>query len=287
MILLDPQLIAFEAIVKEKTVHAAAAALYLTQTAVTQRLRGLEQKMKTTLFIRSRRGMLLTPEGEELHRYCQQIIAMEGALFANIQGAGMSSNLRVKIAGPSSILRSRIIPQCESVMHQFPNLLMSFLIDDSEDLSHKLKSGECDLVVLRPEQIPAEMDNKILASEEYLLVCTAKWSTRKLSDIIKKEKIIDFDPSDQMTFTYLKQFDLLDGIQTERHYVNNTESIAQLFIAGFGYGVLTKEFAEPYIRAGELRIMNQKKIYSNPVALAWYPRTELPYYFAALITAIQ
>ena len=62
MILLDPQLHAFEAIVKTGTVHAAAKLLHLTQTAVTQRLRMLEQKMKTTLFIRSRRGMQLTTE---------------------------------------------------------------------------------------------------------------------------------------------------------------------------------------------------------------------------------
>jgi predicted transcriptional regulator len=63
MILLDPQLHAFEAIVKTGTVHAAAKLLHLTQTAVTQRLRMLEQRMKTTLFIRSRRGMQLTTEG--------------------------------------------------------------------------------------------------------------------------------------------------------------------------------------------------------------------------------
>jgi len=43
MILLDPQLIAFEAIVKEGTVHAAADTLYLTQTAVTQRIHLLEE----------------------------------------------------------------------------------------------------------------------------------------------------------------------------------------------------------------------------------------------------
>lgn len=286
MILLDPQLLAFVAIIKEGTVHAAAKSLFLTQTAVTQRLRQLEQKMKTTLFIRSRRGMLLTSEGEQLYRYCQRVTEMGSVMLANIQGSGVSSNLRVKIAGSSSIMRSRIIPQCQAVMKAFPKLHLSFLIDDAVDISQHLKSGSFDLVILRPEQVTQEMESKPLSPEHYLLVCSAKWKHCKLLNIISSEKIIDFDQDDQMTFSYLKKYDLLKHIQTERHFVNNTESIAQLFIAEFGYGVLTKEFADPYIKSGELHILNQKKAYLSPVSLAWYARPEQPPYFAALIDAI-
>ncbi|MBI2784800.1 MAG: LysR family transcriptional regulator [Legionella longbeachae] len=287
MILLNPQLIAFEAVFKMGTVHGAAELLFLTQTAVTQRLRMLEQKMKTTLFIRSRKGMLPTLEGEALHRYCQRVIQMEGEVLAQIQGAGIRSNIRVKIGGPSSIMRSRIIPQCEPILKNNPYLSMTFQIDDNQDLSQKLKSAEFDLVILAPEQVSAEMDSKLLEAENYLLVCSSKWKERHLSHILTHEKIIDFDASDQMSFFYLKHFGLLENIQPERHFVNNTESIAQLFIAGFGYGVLTAEFAEPYIKSDQLIVLNQKKTFAHSVALAWFPRPELPAYFAALIQSIR
>ncbi len=287
MILLDPQLIAFETIVKAGTVNGAAELLFLTQTAVTQRLRMLEQKMKTTLFLRSRRGMLLTPEGEALHRYCQRVVEMEGAVLALIQGGGVTTNIRMKVAGPSSIMRTRIIPQCEAVMKEFPYLNMSFQIDDDPDLNQKLKSGDCDLAILSPEYVAAEMDHKPLESEYYLLVCTNQWNNRTLRDILTHEKIIDFDPTDPMSFSYLKHYGFLDLIQSERHFVNNTESIAQLFASGFGYGVLTTEFAEPYLKEGTLMVLNQTKKYENPVSLAWYPRSEQPAYFSALIKSIQ
>ncbi|STY31364.1 LysR family transcriptional regulator [Legionella wadsworthii] len=287
MILLDPQLVAFEAIVSKGTVHAAAESLSLTQTAVTQRLRLLEQKMKTTLFIRSRRGMLLTSEGEQLHRYCQRIIEMGSEVLANIQGAGILSDLRIKIAGPSSIIRSRIIPQCQPIFKNYAKLHWSFLIDDAFDLTPALKSGTVDFVLIRPEQVTQEMESKPLSPEHYLLVCSSNWKHRNLSEIIRNEKIIDFDSSDQMTFSYLKKFGLSDGIQSERHFVNNTESIAQLFIAEFGYGVLTKEFAESYIKNGDLHILNEGKAYLNPVTLAWYKRLEQPHYFAAIIETIN
>lgn len=287
MILLDPQLLAFEAVIREGTVHAAAESLFLTQTAVTQRIHQLEQRMKTTLFIRSRRGMLLTIEGEQLHRYCQRVAEMGGEVLASIHGAGISSNLRVKIAGQTSIMRSRIIPQCQSVMKAFPKLHISFLIDDSIDITQRLKSGEFDFVIVQPEQVAREMKSKRLTPEHYLLVCSSKWQNRKLDEIISQEKIIDFDQDDQMTFSYLKEYGLLANLQPERHFVNNTESIAQLFIAEFGYGVLTKEFAEPYIKSGELCIINQEKTYLNAFSLAWYPRPEQPRYFSAIIDAIN
>ena len=287
MILLDPQLLAFEAIVKKGTVHAAAESLFLTQTAVTQRLRLLEHKMQTTLFTRSRRGMLLTTEGEQLHRYCQRVTEMGSVVLANIQGTGVLSDLRMKIAGPSSIMRSRIIPQCQPILKKFPKLHMSFLIDDTFDISQQLKSGAVDFLLVRPEQVTKEMKNKLLSPELYLLVCSKTWKHRKLSDIILNEKIIDFDQNDQMTFSYLNKYGLLDGIQSERHFVNNTESTAQLFIAEFGYGVLTKESAEPYIKSGELHILNQGKSYLNPITLAWYNRLEQPHYFTAIIDAIK
>lgn len=287
MILLDQQLLAFEAIVQKGTVHAAAESLFLTQTAVTQRLRLLEQKMQTTLFIRSRRGMLLTAEGEQLHRYCQRVTEMGSEVLANIQGIGVLSDLRIKIAGPSSIMRSRIIPQCQPILKKFPKLHMSFLLDDNFDISQQLKSGSVDFALVRPEQVTKEMQNKHLSPEHYLLVCSINWKHRKLSDIIMNEKIIDFDQHDQMTFSYLNKYGLLNGIQSERHFVNNTESIAQLFIAESGYGVLTKEFAEPYIKSGELHILNEGKVYLNPITLVWYKRLEQPPYFAAALASIS
>ncbi|PJB09950.1 MAG: LysR family transcriptional regulator, partial [Gammaproteobacteria bacterium CG_4_9_14_3_um_filter_38_9] len=85
MSLLSPNLIAFMAIVKHKTVHGAADAIHLTQTAVTQRIRSLEKQLKTTLFVRTRRGMVLTQEGEALWRYCMAAKSLEGEALARIQ----------------------------------------------------------------------------------------------------------------------------------------------------------------------------------------------------------
>lgn len=287
MSLLSPPLQAFVAVAKYKTVHAAASAIHMTQTAVTQRIRTLEGKLNTTLFIRGRRGMLLTPEGEALLRYCHSVLELEGEALAKIKNAGVDSDIRICITGPSSIMRARIISQCFSVLHTYPNLLMHFDINDLDTRVRSLRSGDSQLAVIRFEDISAEMEYKILQPERYVLVCCDAWKKRKLKEILENERIIDYDPFDKMTFEYLKHFDLFDHANHERHFANRTDALAMMLIAGYGYGVLTEEFSKPYVKQKELFVLNKGEIFENKLVLAWYPRYEAPKYFTALIDAIR
>lgn len=287
MSLLSPQLQAFIAVAQLKTVHGAADELHLTQTAITQRIRSLETKLQTTLFIRTRRGMMLTPEGEALLRYCHSVQEIEGEALANITNTAVATTVRICIAGPTSIMRSRVIPQCLPVMKKFPNLLMRFDINDIEERVKELRSGNCQLAILNQEDLAPEMEVKILKPEKYVLVCSAEWKKRKLHDILQNERIIDYDPSDQMTFNYLKHFNLFQSANHDRHFVNRTDSLAMMLVDGHGYGVLTTEFSKPYLENNDLIVLNAGKIFENVMALAWYARHEPPRYFTELIKAIS
>lgn len=286
MSLLSPNLVAFMAIVKYKTVHAAADSIHLTQTAVTQRIRSLEAQLKATLFIRTRRGMVLTQEGEALLRYCFAAKSLEGEALAHIQKTGLETDVSLTISAPTSIMRSRIVPNCLPIIKKFPHLLIHFDVDDLDGRDEKLRAGLADLVILREEDLRPEMQYKTLHPEEYVLVCSAKWKKRRLKDIIQHERIIDFDESDKITFDYLKQYDLFEHANHSRYFVNRTENLALLVSEGIGYTTLAKEFAKPYVRDHELIILNQEKSLNIPQALAWFDRPEPPKYFSAVVNAI-
>lgn len=286
MSLLSPPLQAFVAVAQQKSVHGAADILHITQTAVTQRIRSLEANLSTTLFIRARRGMLLTPEGEALLHYCSATQEMEGEALAKITKAGKDATIRICISGPTSIMSSRVIPQCLAVMKEFPQLLMHFDINDVEERAALLRSGQAQFAILRQEDLTLEMQAKVLKPEHYVLVGSYAWKNRKLLDILKTERIIDYDPADQMTFNYLKHFNLFDYANPDRHFVNRTNSMATLLVNGCGYGVLTSEFSKPYIGNQQLTLLNSAKVFENTMALAWFSRHEPPKYFSALIDAI-
>jgi LysR family transcriptional regulator, chromosome initiation inhibitor len=170
MSLLDPRLQAFVSIVRNHTVHGAAKELKLTQTGVTQRIRALESQLGVTLFTRSRRGMMLTQEGEALNRYCIGASDLEGLALNQILGAGRSSAIRVNISGPTSIMTSRIIPSCISLYEKFPALFLNFEMNDSETRVSQLRQGLTHLVIIPPEQVANEMDSKMLKADQYVLV---------------------------------------------------------------------------------------------------------------------
>lgn len=285
MKLLSQPMQAFFMTAKLGTVHAAAHALYITQVAVTQRIKVLEKRLSTSLFVRSRKGMVLTKEGEALLRYCYSFQELEGEALTSIMKTGADSIVSVCLTGPNTIMRSRIIPNCAKVIKQFPNLLMQFNINDNDDNASLLRSGNSQLAILEQDYLSTEMEYKELKPEEYILVVPVKWKKRKLKDVIKHERIIDFDMNDKMTFNYLKKYQLFDIANKDRHFTNRTDTLALLISEELGYGVLPLEFAKPYIASNQLSALNKEQTYSYQLVLAWFPRHQQPKYFSALINA--
>lgn len=279
----NPLLEAVVAVAQHKSVHAAARAIFISQTALTQRIQTLEERLGITLFIRTRNGMTLTAEGEHILRYCQTMLAYSRETLTAINQAGKISTTSVRLSGPSSIMISRIIPACAQLMHDYPKLMIHFDIDDTNKVLHSLIVGDSQFALLTPAQLSKEMQIKKLQCEEYLLVCSSTWRQKSLRNIIENHRIIDFDQSDSTTLNYLMHYHLFEDTKPERLFVNRNESLAKLLIEGYGYGVLTKEFAKPYLDKKELIVLNDGKAYQNTLYLAWFDRPEPPEYFSELI----
>src|SRR6188768_3540559 len=101
MSLLHTGIEAFMAIVRQGTVHGAAREVGLRQTGVTPLIRALERSLRVTLFVRSRKGMRVSGEGEALVRWCQSVGELEGALLSFVRRGGASAAVHVVVPGPS------------------------------------------------------------------------------------------------------------------------------------------------------------------------------------------
>jgi DNA-binding transcriptional LysR family regulator len=287
MSLLHPGIQAFLAIVRQGTVHGAAREIGLTQTGVTQRIRTLERELRTTLFVRSRRGMVPTAEGEALVRWCQSVGELEGELLSFVRRGEAAADVRVTVTGPSSLMRCRIIPQAAAAFHAFPAVTLRFLLDDTGSGLNHLKTGVAQLAVLRGDDVVNELDSKRLRPARNRLVGPAAWRSRDPRDVVASERIVDFDETDDATFAFLREHDLHSGGRRQRHLVNNPDALAELVAGGFGYSVLAEDFAAPLLADGRLVDLCAPRHVDQEIALAWYPRHEMPSYFRALIDAIR
>ncbi len=287
MKLLPHHLQAFYSVAKAGTVHGAARMLRLTQTAITRRIASLESELTTTLFLRSRRGMTLTDAGLALLNYCQQAIDLEGDTLAKLGNSGVEKEANLVIQGPSSILRARVIPQLVAIMKQFPQLTLEFRISDYASGVEDLKRGQADLVVLPRDAVVDEFASKVLKAERYVLVGPTAWGQRDIKEIVAQERIVDFDPTDQMTFFLLEKYDLLELARSQRHFVNNTDALASLIHFGIGYTVLAQDFAEPLLATGRVAAIGGRRYFDFEIALAWYPRRHMTQYFKDVLKAIR
>ncbi len=286
MSLLDLKLQTFVAIVRSGTVHGAAKNLGITQTGATQRILALEKQLSVTLFIRSRTGMKLSHEGETLLRYCERAIDLEGSIMGGISGQSTQSTVSVTLAGPTSIMSSRVLPNCLGLYQEFPQLVLNYRMDDQENRVGILKKGIVQLAILPPQDVTLEMDSKLLRPDRYVLVAGHQWKKRRTLDIIKNERMIDFYESDNTTKDYLKHYGLLEHARPDRVFANTNFAVVNLIKSGIGYGTLTQEVAATDIANGGLIVLNQKQVYEDPQALAWYPRREMPRYFRRIIECV-
>jgi LysR family transcriptional regulator (chromosome initiation inhibitor) len=285
--LLHPGIEAFMAIVRQGTVHGAAREIGLSQTGVTQRIRALEAQLGSTLFVRSRKGMRPTAEGEALVRWCQRVGDLEGELLSAVGRDPGAAAVRVTVTGPSSLMRARVIPQLAAVLPQLPGVTLTFRLDDLGSGLNHLKTGAAQLAVLLRDDVVNELDAKLLQPVRHLLVGPGAWKGRDLAELVASERIIDFNEQDDATFLFLRRFGLPAGARRRRHLVNNPDALAELVAAGLGYTVLAEDFAAPLLAAGRLADLAPGRYLDQEVALAWYPRHEMPTYFQVLIDAVR
>lgn len=278
---------AFLAVAELGTVHAAARELSLTQSAVTMRLQNLEREVAASLFLRSRRGMALTEAGKALLVFCRSVQRSQGELLSHIAGKGSGGPTRITVWGPSSLTRARVAPALAKLHKDFPSLLLQFQIDDRGRGIDALKSGVCDIALVRRDQVPSECDSKRLATETYRFCIPKAWEHRTFGDIVATERFIDFDAQDTLTFDWLAEHKLISPHREHRLFANNSDVIASLVAAGAGYALLTQEFVTTTHAATELVLPRMAPRLDLQWAAAWYPRAHTSPLWQAVIKALR
>lgn len=189
---------AFLEVAKTRNFSKAAAALHITQSALSQRVMNLEEELETTLFVRDRSGVTLTDTGGRLLRYCQTRSLLEDEVLADMKSKERNSLAgMVRIAGYSSIVRSVLIPTLAPFLAQYPQVQCQFESYEMKDLPKVLQAAEADFVVMDYEWQREGVVTERLGTEEYVLI-KSKHSNRR------NDYYLDHDPSDTATFEFFR-----------------------------------------------------------------------------------
>ncbi len=136
----------FVAVADRAGMTAAANALHLTQGAVSQQVRRLEDLLGAALFERDRRGLRLTAPGERLLGGARRLLGLNDALWADMTGAAVEG--AVRLGGPHDLADGWLAPVLKSCADAHSRLELSLRCAPSPDLLGALARGEIDLAVV-------------------------------------------------------------------------------------------------------------------------------------------
>lgn len=251
---------AFLAVAQTEGFSSGAKRLNITQSALSQRIKNLEEELGLTVFIRTPTGATLTEQGERLLRYCQTRDSMETELIHDLNGAKtFEVSGTVRIASYSSVLRSVLIPPIEPFLQKHPDILCDFICSSMDDLPGMLQRGEVDFIVMDYRLEKANLETVVLGSEKYVLIESMKSSRR--DDIF-----LDNNSGDRATENFFKA----QGGKTpkyRRSYFDDCYGIIDGVALGMGKAVMSEHLVADN---DKIKIVKGFKHYKVDVVLHYY-----------------
>lgn len=147
--MLFEQLEAFVEVARRTSVRSAAAALHLSQPALSGRLAALEAVVGHPLFERRRTGMALTVAGRALLPYAERALATAEAGIGHARDAAQGTSEELVI-GAAPAVATYVLPELVArLRHLRPSLRALVRTGHSEDVAEQVIAGEVDLGLIR------------------------------------------------------------------------------------------------------------------------------------------
>ncbi|WP_221467783.1 LysR family transcriptional regulator [Saccharopolyspora phatthalungensis] len=133
----------------------AADQLHLAQSSMSRTVREVERKLGITLFERTTRNLVTTPEGAEFCRVARRMVEAFDAGINHFEGFLAGSRGRVRIAALPSLAAILLPPVVSAYRTAHPEVELSIEDGMSDEVLHRVRTGVVDLAVtVVPEPLP-------------------------------------------------------------------------------------------------------------------------------------
>ena len=194
------QLKAFVALVEQGSVTAAAQAMGLAQSTMSEALSSLERAMGTALFLR-RRGsheLVLTEAGGALLPHARSVLEQIASAHVAVASVAAGARARVAIASNESLSTYVIGPQLDIMRRQWPNTSFEVTVLLCAGVRSGVESGEYDVgMILEPAEDPAPVSlaERTVISHDVPLVIFAQPThplARAASPSVRRDALAEY-----------------------------------------------------------------------------------------------
>lgn len=144
---------AFLAVVETGSVTRAAAALNLTQAAISQQLKRLEDLLGTLLFFRQNRRLQVSAAGERLLVHARRMVTLNDEIWSMIRAPQFAGEVRLGV--PHDVVTKHLPAVLRRFDRAFPRVSVTLSSDTTANLLAMLARGELDLTLATEPDTPA------------------------------------------------------------------------------------------------------------------------------------
>ncbi|MCB9072394.1 MAG: LysR family transcriptional regulator [Bdellovibrionaceae bacterium] len=251
----------FCTVISEGSMTAAAEKLFLTQPAVSQQIRNLEDELSVELLQRGSRQAKATAQGQILYEYAKRILALSQQAQIAIQTMNVEVEGTFRIGTLNSLGLYIVSPLIGLFLKHNTKLSVHLTYSDGESLIRAFDKGELDIMILPDAGIeyglePKGSEKKLLMQDEMWLVGSTK-DAQMPEDIELQDLVIKPFVNIMERYPHFEN-ELSKALKSkgvELHPVFETVNVGTLkrvLESGLGWGFLPSHSIRKHVRSGRL-----------------------------------
>lgn len=243
---------------------AAADRLNLTQTAVSARIRALEDQLGRRLFVRNRAGARLTAAGERFRQHATTLVQVWERARQQVALPLGRAEL-ISVGGELSLWTPLLADWLIWMRRECPDIALKAEVDTPTRLLDRVEDGSLDVAVLYNPPPRAGLVIELLAEEKLVMATTGPDGALRPDDYVYVDWGPAFAASHQSAFADLSS----PGVSISLGPLALTYVLA---VGGTGYFRLGS--AQPYLDGGQLRQVEQAPVFSHSIYAVYSTRGE-------------
>jgi DNA-binding transcriptional LysR family regulator len=240
----------FDEVVKAGSISKAASSMMISQPAVTQAIKTLENELGGSLFVRVPRGMILTSEGQILYDYIK-----EGVTYLN-NGINKFMSLKqlnsgvINIGATTVISENFLLAYLKKFNQLYPNVEIKITNNLTENLIKDLRNGNLDIIIIAiPNEKIDDIEINSLIDLHDVFVGNKDFKDLKFQSaeqFLKNKILLQKEPS--VTRQHFNDYLVKNNLNCNPLMeVASHNLLKNLTLNGLGMSLLTNEFIKDEI----------------------------------------
>lgn len=261
--MLDFRVNTFIELCRTKNYTKTAENLHMTQPAVTQHIKYLEEFYKCKLFNYNKKVLTITEQGKMLYKYLLTLSSDERKMQEEI--LEVSCLKRTLNFGATLTIGEYAMPKIiEGLSRKFPDININFKIRDTKELLDDLQNGKIEFALVEGYFEKTDYESYVFTKEKFVGICSSKNSlaNQKCSfeDLLDKRLILREEGSGSRDIFEKILYDNNLSIKNfkNKYEIENINVIKELVKKDVGISFIYKKAVEKEIESEKISIIDIK-----------------------------